>query len=212
MTEQTTATRQRRSDGEQTHSAILAAAVRLASMEGLGALTLGRLAQEVGVSKSGLYAHFGSKHQLQIDVFHAAREIFQQEVIEPAFAATEGLPRLERLCESYVSYIERRVFPGGCFFAGMLAEFDAQTGSPHLEVTADQQEWLGLLETLVRQAQNKNELDANADLDQLVFDITATVQLTNYYHVLFRDPAIIDRGRRGIRSAITRAKPATPYA
>ena len=200
--------RPRRSDGEQTYSTILDAAVRLASVEGLGGLTFGRLAQEVGVSKSGLYAHFGSKRRLQLDVIQAAREIFEREVVEPAFAAPEGLPRLERLCESYLSYIERRVFPGGCFFAGMLAEFDAQTGSSHEEVASDQREWMGLVVTFADEAKAKGELDRSADVQQLVFDVTAAVELANYYHVLFGDPSIIDRARTAIRSAIARALPA----
>jgi AcrR family transcriptional regulator len=197
----------RRSDGEQTHATILEAAVRLASVEGLGALTLGRLAQEVGVSKSGVYAHFGSKQQLQLDILATARDIFGREVIEPAYTAPGGLPRLEAVCESYLSYIERWVFPGGCFFAGMLAEFDAQTDALHDDVAADQREWIGLLESLAAEALSRGELASGADVEQLVFDLTAAVTLANHYYVLFRDPAVIDRARTSIRDAIARALP-----
>jgi AcrR family transcriptional regulator len=206
VSEATTQSRPRRSDGQQTYDAILEVAVRLASVEGLGGLTLGRLAQEAGVSKSGLYAHFGSKQRLVLDVVRAAREIFEREVVGPAFEAEEGLPRLERVCSSYLSYIERRVFPGGCFFAGMLAEYDAQSGSAHEEVAADQREWIGLLESLVAEAQERGQLDRQADVPQLVFDLTAAVNLANYYYVLFDDPLVLEHAQAAIDAAVGRAR------
>ena len=198
--------RTRRSDGEQTYSAILDTAVRLASVEGLGSLTIGRLAQEVGVSKSGLYAHFGSKQRLQLDIMRAAREIFGREVMEPALAAPEGLARLEALCAAYLSYVERRVFPGGCFFAGMLAEYDAQAGSPHEEVANDQREWTGLVRALAVESRDLGQLDADVDIDQLVFELTAAVEHANYYYVLFEDADVLDRARTAIGAAIARAR------
>lgn len=207
MADQEVRSRHRRSDGEQTYAAILEKAVGLASVEGLGALTIGRLAQAVGVSKSGLYAHFGSKRRLQLDVIESARAVFEREVVGPALEVPEGLTRLERLAEAYLSYIERRVFPGGCFFAGMLAEFDAQSGTAHDGVMADQREWLSLLEQIVDEARVRGELDQDADIPQLVFDVTAAVQLANYYFVLFEDRAVIERARAAIRGAITRATP-----
>jgi len=206
VTANTPGMRVRRSDGAQTHATILDAAVRLASVEGLGGLSIGRLAQEIGVSKSGLYAHFGSKHQLQLDIWAAARDIFEREVIEPGLAVPDGLARLERLCESYLSYIERRVFPGGCFFAGMLAEFDARTGSAHDEIAADQREWTQLLDATAASARSQGELSRSADPRQLTFDLTAAIQLANYYFVLFEDPQAIERARTGIRATISAAQ------
>lgn len=205
MSGQPRRTRPRRSDGEKTYSAIVAAAVQLASIEGLGHLTIGRLAEEVGVSKSGLYAHFGSKSQLQLDVINAARAIFDREVIEPSLSVPAGRRQLESICESYLSYIERWVFPGGCFFAGMLAEFDAQTGAPHEEIAADQREWTQLLEGMASQAVTSGELTSGVDIAQLVFEITASIQLANYYFVLFRDPTAIEHSRIAIKAAITHA-------
>jgi AcrR family transcriptional regulator len=205
MSEPIDRVRPRRSDGEQTYTAILDAAVRLASVEGLGGLSIGRLAQQVGVSKSGLYAHFRSKRRLQLDVIRQAREIFEREVIAPAFDAPEGIRRLEALCEAYLSYVERRVFPGGCFFAGMMAEFDAQSGSPHDEAADDQREWIGLIEQIARDAQARGELAPDADLPQLAFDLTAAVEHANYYSVLFGDAAVVDRARFAIAAAIGRA-------
>lgn len=207
MTEPIAPDRQRRSDGEQTYTAILDAAVRLASVEGLEGLSIGRLAQEVGVSKSGLYAHFRSKRRLQLDVIRQARAIFEREVIAPAFEATEGLPRLEALCEAYLSYVERRVFPGGCFFAGMMAEFDARSGSVHDEAATDQREWIGLLEETADEAKARGELAIDADVPQLAFDLTAAVEHANYYSVLFGDTEVVDRARAAVAAAIGRARP-----
>ncbi|MCD2443595.1 TetR/AcrR family transcriptional regulator [Agromyces sp. SYSU K20354] len=200
--------RPRRSDGEQTYAAILDTAVRLASVEGLGGLSIGRLAQQVGVSKSGLYAHFRSKRRLQLDIIRQARAIFEREVIAPAFEAPEGIRRLESLCEAYLSYVERRVFPGGCFFAGMMAEFDAQSGSAHDEAAADQREWIGLIDGAARRAQALGELATDADIAQLAFDLTAAVEHANYYSVLFGDTAVVGRARVAIAAAIARARPA----
>lgn len=205
MTDAPERARPRRSDGERTHAAIIDAALALASVEGIGALTLGRLAQEVGVSKSGLYAHFGSKRDLQLEVIAAAREVFQREVIDRGLAAPPGRARLESLCEAYIRYVDQRVFPGGCFFAGMLAEFDAQSGTLHEEVAADQREWVELTELLVREAQELGELRPDADAAQVAFEITAAVEHANYYSVLFDDPTVIERARRCIADTIERA-------
>lgn len=200
----------RRSDGEQTHTDILQAAMRLASMEGLGSLTFGRLASELDISKSGVFAHFRSKQHLQRETIEAARGIFEREVLEPGLSAPEGLSRLESLCEAYLSYVERGVFPGGCFFAQLLAEFDAATGPIHDEVEAGQRGWLGLLASQVVTAREEGEVDPSVDPQQLAFEVYAPVELANYLFMLFREPAIIERGRRAVRAAIIRAAHGRP--
>ena len=199
--------RRRRSDGERTHGAILEAATRLASLEGLGALTVGRLADELGVSKSGLYAHFGSKRRLQLETIEAAREIFVREVIQPGLTGPEGLARLERLCEAFLSYVGRGVFPGGCFFAGLLSEYDGQAGEFHEQTAADHRRWLGLLEQLAQDAQARGQLSHDADLAQLAFELDAAVELANYLFVLYRDPITLEQGREAVRHAIARRRP-----
>ena len=195
----------RRSDGQQTHTAILDAAMRLASVEGLGTLTIGRLARELGISKSGVFAHFRSKERLQAETVEAASEVFQREVLEPGLAAPEGLAQIEGLCEAYLSYIERGVFPGGCFFAQLLAEYDAQSGPVHDQVAADQRGWLGLLERLARTAQQQGELDPAVDPVQLAFELSAPVELANYWSVLYRDTAFVEHGRAAVRARIEQA-------
>jgi AcrR family transcriptional regulator len=196
----------RRSDGEQTHAAILEAAMRIASIEGLGSLTIGRLARELGVSKSGVFAHFRSKERLQRETIAAAREVFEREVLAPAMAAPEGLPRLKALCEAYLSYVERGVFPGGCFFAHLLAELDAQEGVLHQEAVQDQHAWLGLVVGTITTAQQHGELDPAVDPHQLAFELHAALELANYLSTLHRDPAIVARGRQAVRAALGRAR------
>ena len=120
------APRRRRSDGERSRKSILEAAAALATIDGLEGLSIGRLAERTGMSKSGLYAHFGSKQELQLATVETANEIFQAEVIEPALAAPAGRERLLALCDHYFSHLEREVFPGGCFFASAAADFDTR--------------------------------------------------------------------------------------
>jgi AcrR family transcriptional regulator len=185
---------------------ILEAAMRTASVAGLGALTLGRLAKELGVSKSGLYAHFGSKRRLQLETIEAARRVFAREVIEPGLAAPNGLARLEALTEAFLSYVEGDVFPGGCFFAGMLSEFDGQPGQVHDETAADKTLWLGLLAQMARDARDCGELDRKADVEQLAFEVDAALELANYLFVLYRDPKVLEQGRQAIQHAIERRR------
>jgi AcrR family transcriptional regulator len=192
-------------DGEQTHAAILETAMRVASIEGLGGLTIGRLASELGVSKSGVYAHFRSKQRLQQETVEAARAVFAGEVIEPGMHAPEGLGQLEGLCAAFLSYVEREVFPGGCFFAQVIAEFDARSGALHEEVAADQRDWLSLLEDRARAARDRGELHAATDVEQLAFELTAALELANYLATLHRDPALVERGRRAVQEALARA-------
>lgn len=194
----------RRSDGAQTHAAILAAAVRLASIEGIGSLTIGRLAAELDVSKSGVFAHFRSKQRLQEETMAEAAAIFEREVVEPAMSAASGLPRLTGLCESYLSYLERGVFPGGCFFAHLLAELDATDGPLHDAMVAGQRRWIGLIEEQAAEARRLGELHRRVDPAQLAFELYAPLELANFLATLDRDPAVIERGRDAIRSTIAR--------
>jgi AcrR family transcriptional regulator len=197
----------RRTDGERTHASILESATRIASIEGLHGLTLGRLADEIGVSKSGLYAHFGSKQRLQLEVIEAAGSVFAREVIEPALGEREGLRQLEALCEAYFSYVERWVFPGGCFFAALLAEADARSGPIHDAAVALQQRFLDLLHRMVRQAQRAGQLPRGVDAEQLAFEVYACMELANYLFVLFRDGRALARGRSGVRRILAGGRP-----
>src|SRR4051812_43429092 len=121
-------TRKRRSDGERSRNAILREAAKLATVEGLSGLSIARLADAVGMSKSGLFAHFGSKEELQLATIDTAAAIFDEQVVAPSRAAATGLERLRGLAEHFLGHVEANVFPGGCFFASVLAEVDTHPG------------------------------------------------------------------------------------
>ncbi len=151
--------RRQRSDGERSRAAILREAARLATVEGLDGLSLARLAAAVGMSKSGLFAHFGSKEELQLATIDAASAIFDELVIEPAGAEAAGVPRLRAYIERFLDHVEEGVFPGGCFFVSAMSELDAQPGPVRDGAMAFSQRWLTLLAEEVAAAQAAGELD-----------------------------------------------------
>jgi AcrR family transcriptional regulator len=201
-----TPTRTRRSDGARTHEAILEASARLASVEGVHGLTIGRLAEELGVSKSGLFAHFGSKEALQLETVEAAQKIFEREVVQPALEAPEGLPRLEALFEAFFSYLARGVFPGGCFFAGLLADEGPRSGPVHDRAELLERDWVDFMDELVRQARKLGHIRKEVDVEQLAFELYAYLELANYHFVLFRDPGVLERGRVAVTDRLSRAR------
>jgi len=201
----------RRTDGERTHAAILEKAVEVASIEGVHGMTVGRLAGALGVSKSGLYAHFGSKEQLQRETIEAAWEIYEREVMAPTLAAPEGIAQVEAMLEAFFSYVERDVFPGGCFFAGLLAEEDARTGPIHdLVVELEGGTVPGIAEMVVA-AQRRGEIAAEVDSTQLAYEVYAFMELANFHFVLFRDPQVLERGRRATAGALDAARAGTRF-
>ena len=127
-----------RSDGQRSRDTILRTAASLATVEGLEGLSIGNLAAHIGMSKSGLYAHFGSKEELQLATVDTAEEIFEAEVVAPTEQIADPLERLLALCDSFLDHLERRVFPGGCFFASVAAEFDMHPGPVRDKVAAVQ--------------------------------------------------------------------------
>jgi AcrR family transcriptional regulator len=198
--------RRTRADGERSYRTILDTAARLATIEGLEGLSIGRLAHEIGMSKSGLYAHFDSKQDLQLATIAAAEDVFTAEVITPAMQAPEGLERLELLCERYLSYIEGGVFPGGCFFASTAAEWDTRRGPVRDRVRAVLTSWDQLLEASVRAAQQLGELERDVDSRQLTFEINALLHEANGHYMLFREAAALDRARSAIDDRLERAQ------
>jgi AcrR family transcriptional regulator len=198
-------TRATRSDGRRSRAAILDEAARLATVEGIEGLSIARLADGVGMSKSGLFAHFGSKEELQLATIEAANDIFEERVLEPAAAAAGGLERLRLLAEGYLRYIENETFPGGCFFASVLAEVDTRPGAVRDRLVRFLNEWLGTLERAVRDAQSEGAIAASEDPAQLVFEIEAAVFLANTQFVVSRSAEPIERARRMIDFVLERA-------
>jgi AcrR family transcriptional regulator len=190
--------RRRRSDGEHSRAVILDAATRLATVEGIEGLSIGRLADEVGMSKSGLFAHFGSKEELQLATVEAAEEVFAAQVTAPARTAATARERLDRLLDGYLRYLVHDTFPGGCFFASVLAEVDMRPGPVRDRLMTFLGDWLGQLETAVRDAQAEGAIDAAEDVEQLVFEVEALLLYANAQHVVSRSAEPIDRARRAI--------------
>jgi AcrR family transcriptional regulator len=177
----------RRPRGLRTRRAILRKAVNLASLEGLEGLTIGRLASALRISKSGLFAHFGSKEDLQCAVVDEARDIFVEAVIRPAFKF-HGLDRLRALCKNWLSYSKARVFPGGCFFSAASLEFDDRPGRVRDRIVELMRKWLGHLEEAARDAKSVGEMRKDVNVCQLAFEIQALAMGANWSSRLFRDP------------------------
>jgi AcrR family transcriptional regulator len=190
--------RRRRSDGERSRNAILREAAQLATVEGIAGLSIGRLADAVGMSKSGLFAHFGSKEELQLATIDAANVVFDQRVIAPAAAALTGLDRLRKLAEGFLRHVEDDVFTGGCFFASVAAEMDTRPGPVRDRVVEIVEEWNRRLEAAVREAQEEGAIGASEDAQQLTFELISFLILANAQFVVSREPAPIDRARRAL--------------
>jgi AcrR family transcriptional regulator len=196
--------RKPRADGLRSRQTILDAAARLATVEGLEGLSIGRLADHIGMSKSGLYAHFGSKEELQLATVETAAEIFREDVIRPTEAARTPLARLEALCDTFLSHLERRVFPGGCFFVSAAAEFDTHPGPVKERVAAFLGDWLATLEQLAAQAQHDGDLDASEDPAQLAFELDAYLLMANMTYLLNNDPNTLQRARAAFQARLPR--------
>jgi AcrR family transcriptional regulator len=177
---------------------VLEQAARLATIEGLDGLSIGRLADTTGMPKSSVYVLFGSKQDLQLATIDAARASFIAAVITPALTSAEGRERLLALCEGFLSYVERRVFPGGCFFVTTSAELGARPGPVHDRVADYQQQWRELLQLAAREAHAQGELPREDDPDQLAFELGALLAGTNIVAVLHDDDSAIERARRAI--------------
>ncbi|WP_123028298.1 TetR/AcrR family transcriptional regulator [Mycolicibacterium stellerae] len=188
-----------RPKGQRTKAAILERAARLATVDGLDGLTIGGLATAIGMSKSGLYAHFGSKEDLQLATIASARETFVAEVFVPALESPQGIRRLHAACDAYLSHIERRVFPGGCFFTVAAADVGTRAGAARDAVAAQQRDWIELLARLARKAMDVGELEPDDDPAQLAFELNAVLVSASVTFILQGDSAVFERARAAVR-------------
>jgi AcrR family transcriptional regulator len=193
----------RRARGDSTRRAILATSMRLASAEGLQDLSIARLAGELGMSKSGLFAHFGSKEELQLATIDAARRRFVDRVVKPSRQLPRGRARLEALLHDWLQYYRNQVFAGGCFFHAVKAEFDGRPDSKVREVvTNDAREFLAFLTREVRKAQEAGDIDPSVDAEQISFELDALGAAAHQHFQLMHDPAVFDRAERAISARI----------
>ncbi|MFC8826878.1 TetR/AcrR family transcriptional regulator [Streptomyces sp. NPDC057137] len=173
--------------GNQTRQLILKHTVRIASVEGLGALSLGRLAGELELSKSGVFALFGSKEELQLATVRAAAKVYVDHVVRPVLDMPAGLARVRRLCDGWLTYSESRVFPGGCFFYSVSAEYDAREGKVHDAVARARLDWTAFVGQNIEDAKQAGEVTADTDVPQLTFEIVSLLEGANAESVLHDD-------------------------
>lgn len=190
-------TKVKRRRGLKTRESILRKAVSIASIEGLEGLTIGKLATALGISKSGLFAHFGSKEELQLAVVDAARQIFVKCVILPA-QEEKGLKRLRAFYENWISYSDGSTFPGGCFFSAISLEFDDRPGKVRDQVMLLMKSWLGKLEDTARAAQEAHEIRKDVDPHQLAFEMHALATAANWSSRLFKDKTAFRTARTAV--------------
>ena len=189
--------------GDQTRRAVLRRSVDIASVDGLEGLSIGRLATELGISKSGLFAHFGSKEELQLATIRAARRIYADNVVTPAFEVEPGIGRVWALSTHWLDYSQRRVFPGGCFFQKVSHEYAARDGAVQESLAAVHREWMDLIETLVGEAVERGELAADPKL--LAFDLNAYYEAANLASILHNDNTTYDQARQAVRTRLESA-------
>lgn len=182
--------------GEETRRAVLHRAVGIASVEGLDALSIGRLATDLGLSKSGVFAGFGSKEELQLATVRAARRIFADAVVAPVADTPPGLPRVRALCEGWLGYSRARVFPGGCFFHEVTAEFDARPGAVRDALADCAREWSDTIVEALAEARTAGTLRPDTDLGDLAFALIAVLEAANSQAVLHDETAPYERAGR----------------
>ena len=191
-----------RTRGERRRDEILARAVDVASVEGLEGLTIGRLANELAMSKSGVFAHFGSKEKLQFAAIDAAVGIFTQQVVAPAMDAEPGLPRVQVMLSAWLDYLAEPVFEGGCFFSATTAEFDGRGGPVRDRLVELTRQWMSALATELRLAQRLGEI-VEQDTEQLLFELHAFLQEANWAMQLLGDTEAHARARLAISARLS---------
>jgi AcrR family transcriptional regulator len=189
-------------DAARTRTAILDRSVALASLEGLEGLTIGRLAGDLEMSKAGVLGHFGTKEELQLAALAAAREVYRREVWERAQDAPAGRARLLAIADAWLSYLDRDVFPGGCFVTAASCEFDDRPGRVRDAVAAMHREWLSVLAREARRAVADGDLPRGTDPDDVAFGMNAVAMGVNQARHLAGDPDAPARGWRAMRTLL----------
>jgi AcrR family transcriptional regulator len=196
--------RKPRADGLESRREILHAAASLATTRGLEGLSIGELARHIGMSKSGLYAHFKSKEELELATIETAAEIFERDVIDAARRSPEGLKQVLALSEAFLEHLRRRVFPGGCFFASVSAQLASRPGRARDRVLDLQGQWVEQFIATLSQARDCGEVPKGTDVEQAAFEITAMLLRANFSWVVTGDTHVLDQARAGIHHVVER--------
>lgn len=192
--------------GELTRQAILEHAVGLASQVGLDGLTIGRLAEDLDLSKSGLFAHFRSKEALQLQALTLAAERFTEIVIRPALAAPRGEPRVRALFNRWLEWPRAFPQPGGCLFVAASAELDDKPGPARDLLVRLQKDWLDVIAGAVRIAVAEGDFKKGVDPEQFAFDTYGIMLVGHFSSRLLREPKAWDRARRAFSSLLAAAR------
>ncbi|HEV8325140.1 MAG TPA: TetR/AcrR family transcriptional regulator [Myxococcota bacterium] len=191
------------SKGEETRQTIVDEAMRIASTMGLGGISIGELAASLGLSKSGLFAHFGSKETLQIDVIHAAAERFVQKVVVPALRAPRGEPRVRALFEGWLRWGLSNELPGGCIFVSAAAELDDRPGPVRDALVKTQRDWLDALAQAARLAVEEGHFRKGLDVEQFAFEEYALMLGGHHHSRLLKDARSIKRTRAAFETLLS---------
>ena len=197
--------KKRRADGERSRTAILDAAAKLATVEGLEGLSIGRLADHLGMSKSGLYAHFRSKEELQLATIDTAEEIYKRDVYDKLANVTPGLDGAIALADTHLDHLRRRVFPGGCFFDAAAGDLALERGVVRDRVVTFQSGWVRRLRENLDAGVANGELPADTDVDQLTYDLTAFLVLAHARLVFDGNDSGLAAAARAVRIRLGRA-------
>jgi len=192
--------------GEDTRNGILGTALSLASEVGLEGLSIGALAERAGMSKSGLFAHFGSKEELQVAVLDEATRRFVEIVVAPALKARRGEPRVRALFERWMLWSKQDFQPGGCVFLAASVELDDRPGPARDRLVASQRDWLSALATAARIAVEEGHFRADLDPDQFAFELYAIAQGYHQLTRLLRDPRAPRRARAAFDRLVADAR------
>jgi AcrR family transcriptional regulator len=189
--------------GETTRAAILDRASRLATEMGLNGVTIGRLASELHLSKSGLFAHFRSKGALQVQILETAAAKFVDEVVRPALRAARGEPRLRAIFDRWLEWSTVNSGPGGCLFVAAAVELDDRPGPVRERLVALQKEWLDLIANVYRAGVTEGELSSSVDPEQFAHDLYSV--MLGYHHAsrLMRDPKASARAHAGFETLMS---------
>ena len=192
------------SKGQHTRSVILDAALALATQVGLEGLSIGALAESTGMSKSGVFAHFGSREELQISVIREYHHRFEQEVFFPSLQQPRGLPRLRSLFELWVRRIAQEL-DAGCLFIGGAAELDDRPGPVRDALAASVSLWLQSLHRAVVQSQQQGHLPTDWDAGQVTFELHGLVLAMHHEARFLRSAMALDHARRGFERVLGQA-------
>lgn len=190
--------------GEQTRASILEVALKLASREGLEGLTIGVLAERMSMSKSGVFAHFGSREDLQIDVLKLYHHQFEQEVFYPSLREPRGLPRLQSLFARWVGRVSLEI-ASGCIYISGAVEYDDRPGPIREHLVDMVRTWQQALRRAAQQAVDEKHLRADTDTQQLVFEMYGLVLALHHDARFIRSPGCVDRAHTGFARLIDAA-------